>query len=201
MTPDVEKPADNAPEPSLKAVEAHLNRVDKRIARLEEKAGIAHDSDAKESSRLIIAGGLALVGAKVAGAIGMKIGSVRGLAAIKKAEGALPHNLLTALGDKRVLKVVAMDGAMGAAVGAVVGGLFGWKRGDRINSAHELLTSPIESAKKLLQSEASYQAQKEKDRAQYADLESEVSAIVPKVAVGKFSQDVLDGQAARDHSI
>ena len=196
---------------ALESVERHLDRIDKRLVRLERKQGlpVPGEEEGKETSRLIIAGGLALVGAKLLGAVGAKIGGARGLAALKKAEGALPQNLAHALSDKRVLKPMLMDGIAGSALGAALGGLVGWKRGDRIENAHELLTSPIQSIKKLAQSESSYQEQKAKERLLLDELSGDVKQVrneelpaIQKESVGKFSKKVLaDQEAASHHSI
>lgn len=157
----MDKPAEDKhqPEDISRQIERQLRRIDVRLGRLEKAQGIEDkvEKEGKETSRLVLAGGIALVAAKLFAALGVKVGSLRGLARISKEEGK-NFDLTKAFTDKRVLGPILMDGTIGAVVGGVIGGLFGWKRGNRISRPGELLSAPIKSIRTLLQSEESYQA-------------------------------------------
>lgn len=151
----------------LAAAKQKLEEMSQRIEKLERNAhdetakitAVAENTSGRETSRMVITGGLALIGAKLGAATGFKVaGGKEAISAYKSGgmqaviDSMMHMNIKTA-------KTLAVYSAVGGAVGALLTGAFGWARGDRIKDASDLIAHPLRSAKALLQSDAAYRAE------------------------------------------
>lgn len=135
------------------------------------------ESEEKSSSKVLTAGAIGLVGAKLGGLMGAKVGAitssmdvkaldfseVRGFSYLKKK--LMGSDTLKALetfvpgGAETTAKTLVnmkAFGLIGATLVAIPGVILGYKRGDRLNKATDLIAKPLDSIHRLTQSEADF---------------------------------------------
>jgi len=158
MTP-AEQPKPNAP-----ATDAN-QRIEERLARIEKsvdtlvKKNTPEEPAASPSSKPVLAAAFGLVGLKLGGFVGAKVGLLTDMGrgyAREGWEGAkrVWETIFTFGKNERykasdTLKyTIAATGILTVA-GAVGGVLLGWNRGDRLKSPGDLFAHPVDSMKKI----------------------------------------------------
>lgn len=206
--PEAQASAANAEAASLNAqLEEANSKLAKLSARLEKLETIAkpdtsQDKAGRESSRLFITGALALAGVKLGGMVGMKIAGGKQIYAAIKAGSA--DNLLRL--DWKELKSMMLITTAASGIGGAVGAVFGWRRGDRIKHAGDILAHPLDTLKTLIKSDAAYKAEHPEYHAKVVIKEKPVFDNTPpeptvREDLGAHTSKLLDAPAARGLSI
>jgi|CXWL01.1.fsa_nt_gi hypothetical protein len=134
---------------NLNANIVHLTEaVEKKNADHSEKPA-EHKEEGKKTSKVAVTGGLALLGFKIGGLVGAKVGFLYNMFKNKNMVGDADD--LKQLGNvfNKQIRQVTIGGLIGGAIGTVVLGAIGWKRGDRIKDPGDLLKHPLESLGKI----------------------------------------------------
>lgn len=149
-------------EPSNAELQTSINRLADTVERLSvaveqqrpadnTDASKDHKGEGKKTSRVAVTGALALIGFKLGGLIGAKIGFVYNLWKEKTLFGEMSGiNAQKAEGLLgRQLRHAGIGGLIGGSIGTIALGAVGWKRGDRVKDPGDLLKHPLESIGKI----------------------------------------------------
>lgn len=170
----------NPQQPTLGELSRQMERIEHKLDQLalskEHKNEVNEKKEAAEersSSKMLMSGALGLVGAKLGALAGAKIGAagsaasfgwmdfsdLPGARAVKKVMLSNKTMQEAGLGSEYIVKMI-VNAKVWALAGALLFGIpsaaLGYKRGDRLAKATDLLTKPIDSVHRLIQSETDF---------------------------------------------
>jgi hypothetical protein len=180
--PETAAPDNKAVMETLQQLSAKVDDMRTRVASIEQEharnSNQSHEAiregETRKSSRLVLTTLFAGIGAKLGFVTGLK------LAAVEHARNSMGtggtfwqrvkefnwEKFLNASeavkGKGRLIKTFKLT-AIPTAIGTALGITIGWLRGDRIKEPKDILEHPIETIKKLIMTEKSYQAKLEKE--------------------------------------
>ncbi len=145
--------AENNLQHSIERLNTNIEQLTKVVAEgkgLSEKNNEHKDDAGKNTFRVAVTGALALMGFKLGGLIGAKLGFLYNImkdSPFSKVEDVSAKSLESSLSGQ--MKHIGIGGLIGGAMGAVVLGIIGWTRGNRIKDPGDLLKHPFESLGKI----------------------------------------------------
>lgn len=145
---------------SLNANIVHLAEIieKKHVAGSEKSVSPEHKEESKKASKVAVTGGLALLGFKIGGLVGAKLGFLYNM--FKNRDMVADADNLNQFGNviHKQIRQVTIGGLIGGAIGTLVLGAIGWKRGDRIKDPGDLLKHPLESLGKIFSNSEPHKA-------------------------------------------
>lgn len=170
--------------------------ADRKNLPKENNVEVKDGENGKNTSRVAVTGALALIGFKLGGLIGGKLGFVYNLfkdssfSKIEESNTKLFEQSLTGQ-----FKHIGIGALIGGAIGTVLLGIVGWTRGDRIKDPGDLIKHPFESLGKIFGEEKQKKAVAENNN-EVSDKNNTPSDHVARLQAEK-NQQVAAASAAR----